>query len=335
MDCGNIYTNKISTHTPLARCDRNLYYMELAAIISTHTPLARCDDNYSFIGEKPKNFYSHTSREVWRICKNSALSMWYFYSHTSREVWQGAAWCCRIKSWISTHTPLARCDYMLHVPIGPSSHFYSHTSREVWQKWWGYYNGSLHFYSHTSREVWPCRIHQIWGIVQFLLTHLSRGVTNGKWSGRSFKKFLLTHLSRGVTRIPICKRGGILHFYSHTSREVWPIMDFGSTVRLIFLLTHLSRGVTFTITLKTALEAISTHTPLARCDCLRRKMGLLGPTFLLTHLSRGVTCIRMETKKADGISTHTPLARCDHYHWGRFISSWYFYSHTSREVWQK
>ena len=103
------------------------------------------------------------------------------------------------------------------------------------------------------------------GLHQFLLTHLLRGVTIARSPDSYSQSFLLTHLLRGVTiyfpSLCLCRK---------------------------FLLTHLLRGVTIFAFAIVDPVAISTHTPLARCD---------GPGSGLIHL--------ME------ISTHTPLARCD------------------------
>ncbi len=101
-----------------------------------------------------------------------------------------------------------------------------------------------------------------------------------------------------------------IHFYSHTSREVWQSSFQCLTTAPKFLLTHLSRGVTTAVSSEKVFTIISTHTPLARCDCF-----YLRNSYIWT------------------ISTHTPLARCDGnvINWNQpFVD---FYSHTSREVW--
>ncbi len=77
----------------------------------------------------------------------------------------------------------------------------------------------------------------------FLLTHLLRGVTIRSWVTWPVHMFLLTHLLRGVT----------------TSGVFLP-------THWKFLLTHLLRGVTICGLVLAALEEVSTHTPLARCD---------------------------------------------------------------------
>ena len=83
-----LYTGqKISTHTPLARCDPNRCHTGRGTsrfllthllrgvtdgtvvtwgdiAISTHTPLARCDPNLEQQRKHTRDFYSHTSCEV-------------------------------------------------------------------------------------------------------------------------------------------------------------------------------------------------------------------------------------------------------------------------------
>ncbi len=121
--------------------------------------------------------------------------------------------------------------------------------------------------------------------------------------------FLLTHLSRGVTDIISS--------------------DF---FLYLFLLTHLSRGVTPTPGPIPAIIAISTHTPLARCDADGKDAVSTTKIFLLTHLSRGVTLESFYMTIFISISTHTPLARCDGKSLVEAFPAINFYSHTSREV---
>ncbi len=122
-------------------------------------------------------------------------------------------------------------------------------------------------------------------------------------------EFLLTHLSRGVTQEQqqICH---LADFYSHTSREVWQWWLLTVWKPLLFLLTHLSRGVTTDTTLCLGIPRISTHTPLARCDGKRRILWVGYRISTHTPLAR---CDKTTTATSTGlfISTHTPLARCD------------------------
>ena len=54
---------------------------------------------------------------------------------------------------------------------------------------------------------------------EFLLTRLSRGVTEADDSSACLASFLLTRLSRGVTIFAIVNVDDRLDFYSHASRE--------------------------------------------------------------------------------------------------------------------
>ncbi len=123
---------RISTHTPLARCDgvwdnihdfnrqfqlthpsRGVttasYFSAFIQIISTHTPLARCD-----------------------ICIARKLCIYCLFqlTHPSRGVTDLGGIVIEFDN-ISTHTPLARCDNMLTVAIIDTIDFNSHTPREV------------------------------------------------------------------------------------------------------------------------------------------------------------------------------------------------------------
>ena len=135
---------------------------------------------------------------------------------TNGLFWKGAYY------GISTHTPLAGCNYRMCVK--------NCTGRD--------------FYSHTPHGVQPNQISTLMHYERFLLTHPSRGATFGcccavviwqisthtpltgcnlRNNFRNFKfyRFLLTHPSRGAT-------SGIL--------------TIGRTRQ--FLLTHPSRGAT-------------------------------------------------------------------------------------------
>ena len=169
-----------------------------------------------------------------------------FYSHTSREVWRKSGGIRKMRENISTHTPLARCDVATMLLSVCSYNFYSHTSREVWLpslsllcalKFISTHtplarcdesgNSSIkffqNFYSHTSREVWPIDYSNLSPELQFLLTHLSRGVTSlGGWLIQG-ENCISTH-----TPLARCDRQTLRILQIHGG----------------FLLTHLSRGVT-------------------------------------------------------------------------------------------
>ena len=100
--------------------------------ISTHAPLARCDRCTFVVLHIRQNFYSRTSCEV-RLaverCDNTATDN--FYSRTSCEVRRVAVTPTLGTSEISTHAPLARCDVSVFVGALNYAHFYSRTSCEV------------------------------------------------------------------------------------------------------------------------------------------------------------------------------------------------------------
>ena len=132
-------TSCISTHTPLARCDKHrkwsgdsrkkfllthllrgvtvpFDFFSCGFFISTHTPLARCDYNGNLFSD---HFQISTHTPLAR-CDIIAVKIVY-HIH------------------ISTHTPLARCDSFFSISVISScSHFYSHTSCEVWRVFFFY-----------------------------------------------------------------------------------------------------------------------------------------------------------------------------------------------------
>ena len=142
--------------------------------------------------------------------------------------------------------------------------------------------------THLLRGVTQCFNPLFFYDFQFLLTHLLRGVTLNSFSSSSGLSFLLTHLLRGVTRTLRLYRTEI-SISTHTplarcDRERYTgnlqiirfllthllrgVTDWTRTSDLlvIFLLTHLLRGVTYRGYWTSDVGAISTHTPLARCD---------------------------------------------------------------------
>ena len=125
----NLY---ISTHAPLARCDR-----------SRLKSLLWCTDFYSRTScevrrcQKASNtcdayFYSRTSCEVrrWYVYLRSLIHS-YFYSRTSCEVRHFLFLSRQGRVEISTHAPLARCDAALFCQRKAYFYFYSRTSCEV------------------------------------------------------------------------------------------------------------------------------------------------------------------------------------------------------------
>ena len=102
--------------------------------------------------------------------------------------------------------------------------------------------------------------------------------------------FLLTHLLRGATLFYLLPSIQCSYFYSRTSCEV-------QHLHLFFSGLH---------------TAISTHAPLARCNC-NHCLVLWRPSM---------------------ISTHAPLVRCNKVTFGYLRELYNFYSRTSCEVQQ-
>ena len=147
-------------------------------------------------------------------------------------------------------------------------------------------------------------------MIVFLLTRLSQGVTTpptqrgcagristhtplarrdikGNFLRILYTQFLLTRLSQGVT----------------AGRYSKP-----DTTE--FLLTRLSQGVTLEKGTKTKHAVISTHTPLARRDCVY--IITAGGNIISTHTPLARRDLRHCMLQNDNwISTHTPLARRD------------------------
>ena len=141
----------ISTHTPHARCDAGTTDHAHGISISTHTPHARCDLYPWIFSLYTNHFYSHTSCEVWRKpSKNPVYRVRFLLTHLMRGVTSGGFTISAVPTFISTHTPHARCDLTANHRI----HFYSHTSCEVWPPECWRLDNRDNFYSHTSCEVW-------------------------------------------------------------------------------------------------------------------------------------------------------------------------------------
>ena len=125
-------------------------------------------------------------------------------------------------SAISTHAPLARCDYATEAQVNTcygnfysrtscevrlgsvsttetTTHFYSRTSCEVRRDLVNFVAQAGNFYSRTSCEVRHNCVRCFILYIRFLLTHLLRGATVMTTLISSITKFLLTHLLRGAT----------------------------------------------------------------------------------------------------------------------------------------
>ena len=108
----NMKTNidiTISTHTPLAGRDSDLWKYFLISVISTHTPLAGRDTAGANTGRRSKDFYSHAPRGTWLLKTSQLKDRQYFYSHAPRGTW--------LKSFLFA---------------SPGRYFYSHAPRGTW-----------------------------------------------------------------------------------------------------------------------------------------------------------------------------------------------------------
>ena len=144
-----------------------------------------------------------------------------------------------------------------------------------------------HFNPHTSCEVRRNEITSQNLIEIFQSTHLLRGATLIPSRLTCSFAFQSTHLLRGATSTVVSKAFAIFIFQS----------------------THLLRGATCTSALALPRNAISIHTPLARCDSRPQRI-----------------------RRHRHISIHTPLARCDLGSEYKFSRHHHFNPHTSCEV---
>ena len=102
---------------------------------------------------------------------------------------------------ISTHAPLARCDSMPPENSGKYEHFNSRTSCEVRQIFGCEHVSRRQFQlTHLLRGATYLFCNLKGGLFQFQLTHLLRGATLSLPSRQRGRKFQLTHLLRGATR---------------------------------------------------------------------------------------------------------------------------------------
>ena len=167
----------ISTHAPLARCDLMVPATPLIRAISTHAPLARCDNVPVAQIKYPEFQLTHLLRGATKallgailrkpisthapLARCDDIPLFVFYKHP----------------FISTHAPLARCDTVYWSTLCPSTNFNSRTSCEVRPSPWPAGFSPLYFNSRTSCEVRPNRQHLWRGQNIFQLTHLLRGAT--------------------------------------------------------------------------------------------------------------------------------------------------------------
>ena len=101
--------NPVSTHAPLARCDRVGGVVCFHGGVSTHAPLARCDAASTASPPVPTTFQlTHLLRGATDTLYNAALAQ-----------------------MVSTHAPLARCDKIIPTEAAGKFRFNSRTSCEV------------------------------------------------------------------------------------------------------------------------------------------------------------------------------------------------------------
>ena len=144
----------ISTHTPLARRDQgeSINGTPLRGI-STHTPLARRDHQGYNVEPHPKDFYSHASCEARQLEPRWCDVIIEFLLTRLLRGATTAIPDLNVCTYISTHTPLARRDWLWDVICNPKNDFYSHASCEARQDIRKRKNESWNFYSHASCEA--------------------------------------------------------------------------------------------------------------------------------------------------------------------------------------
>ncbi len=217
----------------------------------------------------------------------------------------------KIKSHISIHAPLARCDFAKKPPKATDYNFNPRTSCEVRQ-------------SKYRRAFW---------CIEFQSTHLLRGATSSPKPLQSPILFQSTHLLRGATSTTVlprriisisihaplarCDRAGradrriIIGFQSTHLLRGATARAFQIVLIYKFQSTHLLRGATEKQVGKSFPQSISIHAPLARCDqaaspLLLRKLHFNPRTSCEVRLV-GLMLFRIYQI----ISIHAPLARCD------------------------
>ncbi len=256
--------------------------------ISTHAPLARCDRVGIPSANTDKNFNSRTSCEVRPGWTKFPAELVDFNSRTSCEVRRGLDKARDPRILISTHAPLARCDGVRQIYNIGRKNFNSRTSCEVrlhtMKKWSlkkpisthaplarcdhygsGRLAGYKNFNSRTSCEV---RLHvsDFCAGAAFQLTHLLRGATLGVTVSGVLKSISthapLARCDTGWTKFP----AELVDFNSRTSCEVRRTIH-SRCIYVITISTHapLARCDIFGFN-RRFRRRISTHAPLARCD---------------------------------------------------------------------
>ena len=190
---------KISTHAPLARCDRGTITQAGATPILTHAPLARCDQSSPGLGTGfPISTHAPLARCDIRNLPMVSGAREFQLTHLLRGATQidgdyGP------KTHISTHAPLARCDISTRRKGRRTRFQLTHLLRGATGPIPAASFGAGYFNSRTSCEV-------------------RRAAGKGASGGQ---KFQLTHLLRGATDAG-CDWLPPGHFNSRTSCEVRP-----------------------------------------------------------------------------------------------------------------
>ena len=168
------------------------------------------------------DFNSRTSCEVRReiVIPYDVNKIQFQLTHLLRGA-TGRAGASRFARAISTHAPLARCDWGNRRPQRGKGNFNSRTSCEVRRQ--GIETpGEINVIS-THAPLARCDGNIVVGIIggeSFQLTHLLRGATKKSYVGLACcSRFQLTHLLRGAT-IALRTVDNWLNFNSRTSCEV-------------------------------------------------------------------------------------------------------------------
>ena len=233
--------------------------------ISTHAPLARCDRNLNSSNESRRNFNSRTSCEVRRSCSACRRRHCQFQlTHLLRgatclnfdldgyskfqltHLLRGATYVTTLSDsgLISTHAPLARCDIPKRVKFGRTRKISTHAPLarcDLTALTCGLFLGFQLTHLLRGATSGTCNPP---GAFQFQLTHLLRGATTLCHITSIMHKFQLTHLLRGATFCRTEKINANDNFNSRTSCEVRHRDPAGAGAAAIFQLTHLLRGAT-------------------------------------------------------------------------------------------
>ena len=212
----------ISTHAPLARCDRHQLIVLWHTVFQLTHLLRGATSPRRRRMRRGSNFNSRTSCEVrpGRAAVRKLVQL-HFNSRTSCEVRRLAKGLTQNQLAISTHAPLARCDGRTHLRVR-------------------YLEISTH--APLARCDGNCKIQKRMEDI-FQLTHLLRGATYILCGSSRILGFQLTHLLRGATGRLNRKRLRLKFQLTHLLRGATGA-GIAAKPRLPFQLTHLLRGAT-------------------------------------------------------------------------------------------